>query len=120
MMLLDVKPESRAEDDPSILSFIVEGALLKNYSSYFLLLFVVFIGFVHDCAACAAIFYGACLPTAGCAAADEMMSCVDELIHLDCQDMSVCGNDCTLEDGDPVRTPVCQRWDYVHISCNFS
>eukprot|EP00903_Cladosiphon_okamuranus_P012198 g11441.t1 len=54
------------------------------------------------CAACAAIFYGACLPTAGCAAAHEMMSCVDELMQLDCQDMSVCGNDCTLEDGDPL------------------
>lgn len=55
-----------------------------------------------SCAACAAIFYGACLPTAGCAASDEMISCVDELMELDCQDMSVCGNDCTLEDGDPV------------------
>eukprot|EP00752_Nemacystus_decipiens_P014199 g12628.t1 len=31
-----------------------------------------------------------------------MMSCVDELMELDCQDMSVCGNDCTLEDGDPL------------------
>ncbi len=32
------------------------------------------------------------------------MSCVDQLMQLDCQDMSVCGNDCTVEDGDPVGT----------------
>lgn len=31
------------------------------------------------------------------------MYCVDDLMQLDCQDMSVCGNDCTVEDGDPVR-----------------
>lgn len=31
-----------------------------------------------------------------------MVSCVDELMELDCLDMSVCGNDCTLDDGDPV------------------
>lgn len=31
-----------------------------------------------------------------------MMSCVDELMQLDCQDMSACGNDCTMENGDAV------------------
>lgn len=31
-----------------------------------------------------------------------MVPCVDELMQLDCEDMSVCGNDCTMEDGDPV------------------
>lgn len=61
-----------------------------------------------SCSGCAAIFFGACLPTAGCAAAEQMISCVNALMLLDCPDMSVCGNDCTLDDGDPVsnvKTP---------------
>lgn len=97
--------ESCAEDDPPALFLsctAVQGALPKNCISCHVWRFTRWV-----CAACAAIFYGVCLPTTGCAAADEMMSCVDELMQLDCQDMSVCGNDCTLEDGDPVRISQC-------------
>lgn len=32
-----------------------------------------------------------------------MASCISELMEWDCPDMSVCGNDCTLDDGNPVR-----------------
>lgn len=46
-----------------------------------------------------------------------MISCVDELMELDCQDMSVCGNDCTLEDGDPVRTRLELGSPYLHDRC---
>ncbi|CAM9942492.1 unnamed protein product [Ectocarpus sp. 4 AP-2014] len=30
-----------------------------------------------------------------------MIDCVDELMELDCSDMSVCGNDCTFENSNP-------------------
>ncbi|CAN0102849.1 unnamed protein product [Scytosiphon promiscuus] len=36
-----------------------------------------------------------------------MVACVDDLMQLDCPDMSVCGNDCTVEDGDPVSMDRC-------------
>lgn len=52
---------------------------------------------------CAAVYYAACLPTAGCGSTEIMTSCIEELMTLDCPDMSVCGNDCTIDDGDPVR-----------------
>lgn len=66
--------------------------------------------------ACAAIFYGACLATAGCAAADEMIDCVEELMELDCSDMSVCGNDCTFEDSNPVSSCIVPDRTYsVHF-----
>lgn len=32
-----------------------------------------------------------------------MASCISELMKWDCPEMSVCGNDCTLDDGNPVK-----------------
>ncbi|CAM9483988.1 unnamed protein product [Laminaria digitata] len=41
-----------------------------------------------------------------------MTSCIDELMTLDCPDMSVCGNDCTVDDGDPVTMERCGEGDF--------
>ncbi|CAN0527646.1 unnamed protein product [Ectocarpus sp. 12 AP-2014] len=41
-----------------------------------------------------------------------MMDCVDELMELDCSDMSVCGNDCTFEDSNPVSMERCNEDDF--------
>mmetsp|Transcript_44040 Transcript_44040/g.71905 ORF Transcript_44040/g.71905 Transcript_44040/m.71905 type:complete len:322 (-) Transcript_44040:742-1707(-) len=51
---------------------------------------------VPTACACAQALYGVCLRAAGCAA-DSMMACLNELIELDCDDITVCGNNCASD-----------------------
>lgn len=43
-----------------------------------------------------------------------MASCISELMEWDCPDMSVCGNDCTLDDGNSVRMIEDSKFNLFH------